>query len=61
MVREQLCDRIFKPDFVASIEQPREVGIMILCYRGGNWDCAVKQFPEEHTAFSWTETIFSQL
>lgn len=36
MVREQLCDRVFKPDFVASIEQPCEVGVMILGYRGGN-------------------------
>lgn len=61
MVRKQLCDTIFKPDFVASVEQPCEVGIMILCYRGGNWDSAAKQFPEEHTAFPWTESIFSQL
>ena len=36
MVRKKLCDMIFKPDFVASVEQLCEAGIMVLCYRGGN-------------------------
>ena len=36
MVRKKLCDTIFKPDFVASVEQPCEAAIMVLCYRGGN-------------------------
>ena len=55
----ELCDRPFEPGFVASAEQPCEIGIMTLCYREGNWDSAELSDFLRNTQHSYGQNQYS--